>query len=189
MKQLTKSLVVLSVLLLPITGWCDNEEYTLDKNHTSVNWGISHFDFSKFYGKWVADGKLWFNKEKPQDSKVEAVIKVEDIITGNDKLNKHLKTEEFFDETKYPEAKFISDKIVAKNGKITEVHGNLTVRGVTKPVVLKVTSQKVGKNMMGKDTVGFSANTTVKRSDFGMKAYLPGLGDDVKLDIEVEANK
>lgn len=189
MKQISKSLLLIPALLLPITAWCAKEEYTLDKNHTSVNWGISHFDFSRYYGKWEAEGKIWFDNDKLQDSKVEAVIKIKDFITGNDKLNKHLKTEEFFDESKYPEAKFISEKVIAENGKITEVHGNLTLRGVTKPVVLKVTSQKVGKNMMSKDTVGFSANTTLKRSDFGMKAYLPGLGDEVKLDIEVEANK
>lgn len=190
MKQLTKSLIIMPALLLPLTGWCDKSEYKLDKNHSSVNWQISHFDFSHYFGKWEADGKLWFDKEKPENSKVEVVIKVSDFITGNDKLNKHLKSSDFFDVSAYPKATFVSDKVEVTNGKIAKVHGNLTLRGVTKPVVLEVVSQKVEKNPINnKDTAGFRAKTVLKRSDYGISAYLPGLGDDVQLDIEVEANK
>ncbi len=189
MKRLTKSLILLPVLLLPITGWCEKEEYKLDKSHTSVNWEISHFDFSHYFGKWEAEGKLWLDQDKPENSKVDVTIKVGDMITGNDKLNKHLKSADFFDVKKFPKATFVSDEIEVQDGKIAKVHGNLTLRGVTKPVVLEVISQKIAKNMANKDTAGFRAKTILKRSDYGISAYLPGLGDDINLVIEVEANK
>jgi len=188
MNRLPKILSLI-IAIIPAVGYCEATEYTLDKSHTSVNWQISHFDFSNYYGKWEATGKLLFDKEKPQNSKVEVDVKIDEMVTGNDKLNKHLKGADFFDESKYPEAKFVSNKVVVKNGKVTKVEGNLTLRGVTKPVVLEVVSEKIGKNMADKETVGFSAKTKIKRSDFGMTKYLPGLGDEVTLNIEVEANK
>lgn len=189
MKALVKSLLLVPALLMPIAGWCEKSEYKIDKSHTSVNWEISHFDFSHYFGKWEAEGKLWLDKDKPENSKVDVVIKVNDMITGNDKLNKHLKTAEFFNTAEFPKATFVSDKIEVQDGKVAKVHGNLTLRGITKPVVLEVISQKIDKNMMSKDTAGFRAKTSLKRSDYGMTAFLPGLGDDVQLDIELEANK
>lgn len=189
MNRLPKILSFITAAMIPVIGYCEAAEYTLDKSHTSINWQISHFDFSNYYGKWEASGKLWFDKEKPQNSKVEVNIKIDDMITGNDKLNKHLKGADFFDESKYPEAKFVSSKVIVKNGKVSKVEGDLTLRGVTKPVILDVISQKFGKNMADKETAGFSAKTKVKRSDFGMTKFLPGLGDEVKLNIEVEANR
>ncbi|MCS5712069.1 YceI family protein [Candidatus Berkiella aquae] len=189
MKPLTKSLIAF-LALFPLTGWCEKVEYKLDKSHTSVNWDISHFDFSHYHGKWEAEGKLVLDNEKPENSKVDAVIKVDEFITGNDKLNKHLKSADFFNTATYPKATFVSDKIEVQEGKIAKVHGNLTLHGVTKPVVLEVISQKIEKNpVSNKDTAGFRAKTKLKRSDFGISAFLPGLGDEVNLDIEVEANK
>ncbi|MGE3319577.1 MAG: YceI family protein [Candidatus Berkiella sp.] len=189
MNLFPKVLSLITAAIIPVVGYCEAVEYTLDKSHTSVNWQINHFDFSNYYGKWEAMGKLWFDKEKPQNSKVEVDIKIEDLITGNDKLNKHLKGADFFDQSQYPEAKFVSNKVIVKNGKVSKVEGDLTLHGVTKPVVLDVTSQKLGKNMADKETAGFSAKTKIKRSDFGMIKFLPGLADEVKLNIEVEANK
>jgi polyisoprenoid-binding protein YceI len=184
-----RHLVLASLLLFPVIAFCEAAEYKLDPNHTSVNWEISHFDFSHFYGKWMANGTLMFDAEDPKKSKVNVDIKVKDFITGNEKLDNHLKGKDFFEVDQFPNATFVSDKVEANGKKISKIHGTLTVRGVSKPVVLDVIAHKAGKNMMGKDTVGFRAQTKVKRSDFGMTQFLPGLGDEVKLDIEVEANK
>jgi polyisoprenoid-binding protein YceI len=190
MRRSLQSIFLLGTLLLSFSGFCEQIEYKLDKDHSSVNWGISHFDFSHYYGKWEAEGKLLFDKEKPENSKVEVVISIADVITGNDKLNKHIKSPDFLDVAKFPTATFVSDKVEVAEGKVSKVYGTLTLHGVSKPIVLKVVAQKVDKNpVSNKDTAGFSAQTSLKRSDYGISAYLPGLGDNVDLFIEVEANK
>lgn len=108
--------------------------------------------------------------------------------SGVAKLDEHLKGEDFFDVAKYPTATFESTSVKPNGDNLAIVTGNLTMRGVTKPVILDVKLNKIGKNMMDKQTVGFTAHTTVKRSHFGMVKYLPGLGDEVTIEIESEAN-
>ncbi|MBV8801740.1 MAG: polyisoprenoid-binding protein [Gammaproteobacteria bacterium] len=167
------------------------ETYTIDPNHSYVLWHISHFEFSHPSGKWmVAEGTLNLDKEQPQNSKVNVTIHVADMITGIPALDKHLKGQLFFDVEKYPNATFVSDKIT-KTGKDTaKIHGILTIRGVSKPITLDVKLNKMGISpITNKETVGFTASTTLKRSDFGITTLLPGLGDDVKIDIEAEASK
>ena len=93
----------------------------------------------------------------------------------------------FFDIAKFPTAKFVSTKVEKTGEKTAKVTGDLTIKGITKPVVLDVTLNGMGENFEKIKTVGFSGSTTIKRSDFGMKDYLPMLGDDVKLEIESEA--
>lgn len=184
-----KKIALLSLFFFPVVAFCQASEYKIDPSHTSVNWEISHFDFSHYHGKWEAQGTLLFDKDHPQKSKVDVSINMEDVITGNSKLDKHLKGKDFFNVDEFPKATFVSDKIETQGKKITKVHGTLTVHGVSKPVVLNMIAHKAGKNMADKDTLGFRAQTKIKRSDFGISNYLPGLGDVVKLDIEVEANK
>lgn len=164
------------------------ETYNIDPNHTYVEWHIDHFGYSHPTGKWMANGTLTFDAENQQNSKVDIKINVADMITGLPELDKHLKSDVFFDAKKFPTATFVSDKVVLKNNKISKVQGNLTVHGVTKPVTLNV---KLNKNetspLTQKPTIGFTADTKVKRSDFGITSFSPGLGDDVTLNIEVEA--
>lgn len=165
------------------------ETYTLDPGHTYVLWHIKHFGYSTQSGKWYASGKLILDKDKPENSKVNADIKIADIVTGIPKLDTHLKGKDFFDVQKFPTATFVSDKVDVTGAKTANVHGILTLHGVAKPVTLAVTlNQDSVSPMTNKPTVGFTATTTIKRSDFGISAYLPGLGDEVKIDIESEAS-
>ena len=109
------------------------------------------------------------------------------ITTDNEKRDAHLKSKDFFEVEKFPEAKFVSDKVEV-NGNTLKVHGSLTIRGVSKPVVLDATLTKGAPNPMSKKkTAGFSASTTVKRSEFGINYALPAVSDEVKVEIEVEA--
>lgn len=165
------------------------ETYTLDPSHTQVVWNISHFGFSNPSGKFASiEGTLTLDEAKPENSSVEAVIKITNLATGLEKLNEHLLAPKFFDAAKFPEATFKSTKVdVTAKDKAT-VTGDLTLHGVTRPVTLDVTLNKIGENMMKKKTAGFSATATLKRSDFGMTEYLPNLGDEVKIGIETEAN-
>lgn len=165
------------------------QTYKLDSDHSYVLWHISHFGFSNPSGKWLADGTLVLDEAKPQNSTVNVTIHTADVSTGIKELDKHLKGPLFFDVTKYPTATFISDKVTTTGNHTAKVHGILTVRGISKPVTLDVVLNKLGVNpITDKKTAGFSAHTTLNRSDFGINTLLPGLGDEVKIDIESEAN-
>ena len=190
LKTLMRSAALLSVLVLPpVVAHAAPETYELDTNHTNIVWSINHFGFSNPSGKFTkVTGTLVLDEAAPANSKVTMTLSPNDIMSGIDKLDEHLKTKDFFDVADFPTATFVSDKVTLTGKDTAKVAGTLTLRGVSKPVVLDVKLNKVGENMMKKKTAGFSATTTIKRSDFGMTAFLPNLGDDVGLSIEVEAN-
>ena len=165
------------------------ETYTLDTSHTNVVWSINHFGFSNPSGKMTkVEGTLVLDEAAPANSKVDVTLSPADVQTGIEKLDEHLKSKDFFDAETYPKATFTSTKVELTGKETAKVTGTLTLRGVSKPVVLNVKLNKIGTNMMGKKTAGFSATTIVKRSDFGMVTYLPNLGDSVGISIESEAN-
>lgn len=166
------------------------DRYVVDPSHSYVLWHINHFGFSNPSGKWFAEGSLQLDQAHPQNSKVSITIPVANFVTGNPELDKHLGKEIFFDIAHFPTATFVSNKVTVTSNTTAKVQGILTVRGVSKPVTLDVTLNKIGMNPISvKETVGFTASTTLKRSDFGITTLLPGLSDAVKINIEVEAYK
>jgi len=165
------------------------DTYKLDPAHTAVVWHINHFGFSNPSGKFMnADGTVTLDEKNPAASSVNVTIPIATIDSGIAKLDEHLKTKDFFDVATFPTATFASDKVEITGKDTAIVHGTLTLHGVSKPVDLTVKLNKIGENMMKKPTAGFTATATIKRSDFGMTTYLPALGDEIKLDIESEAN-
>lgn len=164
--------------------------YILDSSHVNIDWRVSHFGFSSPSGKFIGvQGKLVLDEAKPEKSSVEMILSPKNVVSGVLKLDQHLQAPEFFDTARYPEARFVSTKVTQTGKDTAKVEGDLTLRGVTKPVTLDVKLNKIGKNMAGVNTAGFSATTVVRRSDFGMTAYLPDLGDEVAITIEAEANE
>lgn len=189
MKHLLSRLFIVSALIGVGAPAIAADTYTLDNTHSYVLWHINHFGFSNPSGKWMADGTLMLDEKKPQDSKINVTIKVANIDTGIPKLDEHLKTADFFDVAQYPTATFVSDKIDVTGKDSAKVHGMLTIHGVTKPITLDVKLNKLGMSpIANKKTAGFTATATLKRSEFGINKYLPGLGDEVKINIEAEAN-
>jgi polyisoprenoid-binding protein YceI len=187
---LCKKIVGGSLELSDNTVKATAQAYILDPMHTYVLWHINHFGFSKPSGKWIANGTLSFDELKPENSKVEVTINLADIVTGIPELDKHLKSKLFFDVADFPTAKFVSDKVVSSSPANMNVHGTLTVHDVSKEIELKAKLNKKGKNPISdKETVGFSGEATLKRSDFGINTLLPGLSDEVNIEIEVEAYK
>lgn len=167
-----------------------SETFTIDPHHSYVLWNIKHMGFSTQSGKWFVTGSVSLDKEKPQNSKVDVNIDVAKIVTGIPELDEHLKGKMFFDVEAFPKATFVSDKVEVLSDTSAKVHGMLNLHGVKKPIILNVTLNKVGINPVNEQmTVGFTANTEIKRSDFGMKAFLPGLGDEIPISINVEANQ
>lgn len=165
------------------------ETYKLDPNHTAITWHVNHFGFSTPSGKFMnVDGQVVLDEVNPALSSVNVTINVADINSGVAKLDEHLKTPDFFDVVKFPTATFTSKKVELTGKNTAKVEGDLTLHGVTKPVILDVKLNQIGENMMKLKTAGFTASTTIKRSEFGISTYVPNLGDDVKIDIESEAN-
>lgn len=165
------------------------ETYTLDSSHTNIDWRISHFGFSSPSGKFTkAEGTLVLDEKDPSKSSVKVTLSPTNVITGIEKLDEHLKGKDFFNVAEFPDASFVSTAVKVTGKDTALVTGNLTVHGVTKPVTLKTKLNKIAVNMFNKKTAGFSATTTIKRSDFGIVTYLPNLGDEVEIHIEVEAN-
>ena len=163
-----------------------------DPNHSEVDFSIIHMSVSKIHGRFGnVQATIVYNEADVTKSTVTATIGVDTVNTGVDQRNTHLKSPDFFDIATMPTATFTSTSVV-KNGNNLTVTGNLTLHGVTKPAVLDV----VGPNgsmtdPKGKVHTGFSATTTLDRTAFGIGPKFPAamVGDDVALDIELEAIK
>lgn len=188
-KKSIRILALGALATLPLATAQAAETYTLDPSHTAIVWHVNHFGFSTPSGKFMsAAGTVSLDEANPSASSVNVTIQVEGINSGVAKLDEHLKTPDFFDVAQFPTATFVSKKVDVTGKDTAKVEGDLTLHGVTKPVVLDVKLNKIGENMMKLKTAGFTASTTIKRSEFGMSTYVPNLGDDVKIEIESEAN-
>ena len=166
-------------------------KYQLESNHAFVVWSASHFGFSDQMGKFPEiAGEIIFDEKKMSESSLDVTIKIDSLVTGSEKFDAHLKSADFFDVKKFPTAKFVSKKVTATGKNKAKVEGELTLHGVTKTVILEVKINKKGTSLVTqKETVGFSATAQIKRSEFGIDYAAPGISDEVKLKIEVEANK
>lgn len=165
--------------------------YTIDPNHTRVLFYVNHLGFSHTPGQFNAvAGTIAFDPARPQQSEVNATIQSAQVSMGLQALDAKIQTAEFFNTAKYPTITFKSHSI-EKTGSVNGVMiGDLTLLGVTKAVKLDVKFNRKGWNTYAKaDAIGFSATGKIRRSDFGMKAYLPDVGDDVFIRLEVEATE
>jgi len=158
--------------------------YKVESYHTQVGFSISHFGFTNYSGLFSgATGSLQLDPAKLGTSKLDISIPVDSVTTTVSKLTDELKGDKWFDTTKFPKAIFVSTQVVPTAEGAT-VTGNLTLHGITKPVVLHVRFIGAGVNPLDKAyTVGFEATGTIKRSDFGVTTYLPAVGDEVQLSI------
>ncbi len=166
------------------------ENYVLDPTHTNIVWHANHFGFSTPSGKFAkVEGTLSLDENKPENSAVKVTISTASISTGFDKFDEHLKSKDFFNIEKFPNATFESEKVEVLDKNNAKVSGKLTILGVSKPVTLDVRLNQIGNHPFSKKkTAGFSATTAIKRSDFGMTYGIPGVSDEVKISIETEAS-
>lgn len=185
-----RSLLLSAALALTALPAFAADTFTFDSNHTNITWRANHFGFSSPDGKFVgATGTLILDETTPANSKVEVSIPTTGLVTGLPRFDEHLKSADFLDVAKYPTATFVSDKVELTSQDTAKVSGMLTLHGVTKPVVLDVRLNKIGENPMNHlKTAGFSATGTIKRSEFGISAYVPNVSDEIELSFEVEAN-
>ncbi|EPG2417743.1 YceI family protein [Stenotrophomonas maltophilia] len=163
--------------------------YKLDPTHTDVLAQWSHFGFSNpsaHFGN--VEGTLVYNAEDVTKSTVEVKLPLSGLNSFTAKFDEHLKSADFFDASKFADATFKSTKVEAAGTNKLTVTGDLTIKGITKPVTLDVTVNGGGEHPMAKvPAAGFDATTTLKRSDFGVGAYAPNVSDEVKIRITTEA--
>jgi polyisoprenoid-binding protein YceI len=163
--------------------------YKIDANHTDVVASWSHFGFSNpiaHFGQ--ADGFITYDPANVAASKVEVTLPLSGLNSHVPDFDDHLRSDDFFDAAKFPTVTFKSTSVKAAGKGKLKVTGDLTIKGITKPVVLNVTINKIGDQPMAKRAAaGFSASATIKRSDFGLGKYAPNVSDEVKLTITTEA--
>jgi polyisoprenoid-binding protein YceI len=163
--------------------------YKIDANHTDVIASWSHFGFSNpiaHFGQ--VDGFITYDPANVGASKVEVTIPLTGLNSHVPDFDDHLRSDDFFDAAKFPTITFKSASVkAAGKGKLT-VMGDLTIKGITKPVTLNVVVNKIGDQPIAKRAAaGFSATATIKRSEFDLGKYVPNVSDQVKLSITTEA--
>lgn len=163
--------------------------YKIDPGHTSVVASWSHFGFSNPVATFGgAEGTITYDSANVGTSKVEVTIPLSGLDSRMEKFDEHLRSADFFDAEKFPNITFKSTKVEAAGDKKLRVFGDLTIKGVTRQVVLDTTINKIGEQPMAKRAAaGFDAVTTIKRSDFGVDKYAPNVSDTVTLRITTEA--
>jgi polyisoprenoid-binding protein YceI len=165
-------------------------DYALDSSHGKITWSVDHLGFSTYYGQFInVQAQLTLDPANPANSTLTATIPLTDVAPNDDRLKAHLQTADFFDTANHPTATFVSRTITVDADDPTEatVVGDLTLRGVTRPVTIEVEFNQAG-TAMGAYKAGFDGEATIKRSEFGINYALPAVSDEVELHIEGEFN-
>ena len=163
--------------------------YQFDVVHSRVGFYVSHLGYSNSLGQLViAPGSFAFDTKDWSTGSVSVTMPAASLTFGDGKWDTHVKSADFLDAEKYPEITFVATAVKQTGENTGTLTGNLTVHGVTKPVTLALRLNKAGDHPMRKvPAIGFTATGTIKRSDFGVAAYVPMVGDELELRIEVEA--
>jgi polyisoprenoid-binding protein YceI len=190
MKKMSQCLSALLLTMTASAALAAPETYVVDGSHTYPRFSYSHLGFSTQLSRFnTTTGKVVFDKAAKTGS-VDIEIDAKSVDTGSTLFNQHIQAEDFLDTAKYPKAIFKSTNVVFEGEKPVKIEGNLTIKGVTKPVTLTVTSfQAMPHPMQKKDAIGANAYTTIKRSEFNAGKYAPNVGDEVRIDIAIEAIK
>lgn len=164
-------------------------DYKIDPTHTATVFSWNHFGFSTPSANFSdIQGVIKVDNAKPANSSVNVTIPLSSVNTNVPALDKEFQQEAWFNAAKYPNITFKSTKVETKDKKHFKITGDLTVKGVTKPVVLDAVLNKQGEHPMAKvPAIGFNATTSFNRSDFGLGNYVPNVGDKITVNITTEA--
>jgi polyisoprenoid-binding protein YceI len=170
--------------------------WIIDKNHSEVGFKVKHLVISNASGKFTSfEGTLEAEKEDFSDAKINFSADVDSVHTGHEQRDQHLKSADFFDAANHPKLSFVSTQLQHKSGNEYALKGNLTMRGVTKPVELAVELGGIQKDSYGNTVAGFELNGKINRQDFGLvwsavtEAGGIVVSNEVKLHINAELVK
>lgn len=189
--MLKKPAIFCAALLAGLAGVQANaapDKYEFDKSHTHIIFFVNHLGYSYTVGRIKEfDGYFTFDEKEPENSMIDIKLKADSVDTNVPALDKELRGEKFLHVEKFPTIDFRSKAIKVTGKNTGQVLGDLTLLGMTSPVLLTVTYNRSGIHPYTNNYVsGFTAEAHFKRSDFGMHAYLPDVGDEVVAHIEVE---
>ena len=184
-----KHLIIAALAVLPVNASLA-ANYSIDPAHTYVSFAINHLGFSTMRGKFnKQSGSLQYDYAT-QKASVTIEIAADSIDTGHRKRDAHLQSPDFLNAVEYPTISFESTDSKWNGINLSSITGNLTILGVSKPVTLQVITIKCGPNPFNKkETCGFDATASIKRTDFGVNYGVPAIGEVLDLTIEVEAVK
>ncbi len=167
------------------------EAYVLDPSHSQIVFSYDHLGYSTTTGMFSGfEGNISFDQEDPAASSVEVSFPVTSILTGWADRDTHFQSPDFFNAAEHAEVTFKSTGIEVTGEKTAKITGDLTMNGVTKPVVLDAEMTQIGEHPMAKKPwVGFKATTSVIRSDYNLGMFAPYVGDEVNIAISIEATK
>ncbi len=166
------------------------ETYVIDSGHTMPRFSYNHHGYSTQLSRFdKTTGKIIIDRAAKTGS-VNVVIETTSVNTGSSLFNEHIQGEDFLSTAKFPKASFTSNQVKFEGDKITSIDGTLTLKGISKPVSLQVNSfMCMPHPMLKKDACGANATTVVKRTDFNMGKYAPYVGDEITINLPVEAIK
>ena len=181
--------ITLSLGLLPL-GLASADNYTLDPGHTYPSFEINHLGFSTMRGRFNSSKGTMTLDQGAKKASVEVVIDASSVDTGHQKRDDHLRSPDFLNTAEFPEITFKSTKVTFNGDMPSQIDGNLTILGVSKPVRLTVSAAKCGPHPFNKKPIcGFDAHAKIKRTDFGINYGIPAIGDEMTLHFGVEAEK
>jgi polyisoprenoid-binding protein YceI len=162
--------------------------YRLDPVHTQILFFVSHLGFSNSQGEFLKfNGEFVFDEKRFRDTRVMVTIDTDSLDMDDQKWNARLKGRKYFDVENYPKIRFISTRIEPTGPQSANVHGQLTMLGVTRPVVLNMRFNRAGNHPLSRRYIaGFSGHSVLRRSEFGMTSDLKWVGDEVHIRLEVE---
>lgn len=187
--------LLLGLAVAPVSAAVENADpakapvgtYAMDSSHTNVAGRINHLGFSTTTITFPKiSGSLTWNPAKPEASTLDVTMDATGLYSGWDARDAHLKGEQFFNVAKFPTITYKASGLTKLTDTTARVDGTLTLLGVSKTVPMTVTFVAGGKGMMGDTRIGLTGKASLKRSDFGMKAFLPAVGDDVEIAIDTE---
>jgi polyisoprenoid-binding protein YceI len=165
------------------------DDYVIDTKgaHASIKFRVQHLGYSWLYGRFNEfDGKFSYDEKQPENSSIEVTIKTGSVDSNHAERDKHLRSDDFLNVAKYPEAKFVSTGYTQGKDGAGVLKGNLTLNGVTKPLEIDVEFIGAGKDPWGGYRVGFEGTTRFAMADFGIVKDLGPKSKDVEMILSVE---
>lgn len=190
MNLITRLLTIASLSAALATSALAADTYSIDTKHTFPMFEVNHLGYSTQRGRFnKVTGKVTLDSASAY-GKIDIEIDVNSLDMGFAEWDQHMLDAKFFNAKQFPTMNFKSDKLAFDGGKLTSAQGTLTLLGVTKPVTLAVSRFNCGMHpMLRKEMCGAEVSASIKRSEFGMGAYVPMVGDEIKISIPVEAYK
>lgn len=187
---MTRSIKALGfACLLAVTAPLQAASYTIDTKgmHAFIHFSIPHLGYSNLVGRFNKfSGSFEYDAENPNASSIQVTIETASVDSNHAERDKHLRDEDFLHVSKYPEAKFVSTSYTSNNAETGSLQGNLTLRGVTKPVTIRIKKIGEGPDPWGGYRVGFQGMTKIALADFGITKFLGKKSTEVELILDIE---